>query len=159
MSAVIWDVYSLPLRDACVDHIVTDLPFGKKIGSKERNMFLYPKALREMARVCRASGRAILLTHHKEAMKKALGKVREYWRFQETRRINMGGLNVAVYMLIRTDKPYVKWTGGETTTLKDSNNGGEASIGQEQDAKVPSTTTDKSIQQSLDKTATTPTST
>lgn len=23
----------------------------------------------------------------------------------------MGGLNVAVYMLVRTDKPYVKWTG------------------------------------------------
>jgi len=111
MSAVQWDVYCLPLRDACVDHIVTDLPFGKKIGSKERNMFLYPKALKEMARVCRPSGRAILLTHHKEAMKKALNKLRDHWRFMETRRINMGGLNVAVYMLVRTDKPYVKWTG------------------------------------------------
>ena len=121
MSAVIWDVYSLPLRDACVDHIVTDLPFGKKIGSKERNMFLYPKALKEMARVCRPNGRAILLTHHKEAMKKALGKVREYWRFMETRRINMGGLNVAVYMLLRTDKPYVKWMGGaDKTNISDT---------------------------------------
>lgn len=90
MSAVQWDVYCLPLRDACVDHIVTDLPFGKKIGSKERNMFLYPKALKEMARVCRPSGRAILLTHHKEAMKKALNKLRDHWRFMETRRIKHG---------------------------------------------------------------------
>lgn len=150
MSAVIWDVYSLPLRDACVDHIVTDLPFGKKIGSKERNLFLYPKALREMARVCRASGRAILLTHHKEAMKKALNKLREYWRFQEARRINMGGLNVAVYMLIRTDKPYVKWTGGDTTTkstVKDSTNG-DASVTQDKDEKSSTTDNlDKSIQQ------------
>jgi len=114
-SIVHWDVYSLPIRDACLDHIVTDLPFGKKIGSKERNMFLYPKALREMARVCRAGGRAILLTHHKEAMKKALSKIRDLWRFTECRRINMGGMNVCVYMLIRTEKAYVPWATDKLT--------------------------------------------
>lgn len=78
-------------------------------------MFLYPKALREMGRVCRAGGRAVLLTHHKEAMKKALSKMRDLWRFTECRRINMGGMNVSVYMLARTDKAYVPWTNDKLT--------------------------------------------
>lgn len=95
-------------------------------------------------------------------MKKALGKVREYWRFQEARRINMGGLNVAVYMLVRTDKPYVKWTGGDKatteSTLKDSNNG-EASMSKDNGVKSSTPdNTEESIQQSLaDATTTTST--
>lgn len=54
-----WDVCNLPLKSNRVDVFVTDLPFGKKSGSKHENWTLYPKALKEMARVCSTgSGRA-----------------------------------------------------------------------------------------------------
>ncbi|XP_057316231.1 tRNA (guanine(6)-N2)-methyltransferase THUMP3-like [Hydractinia symbiolongicarpus] len=105
-SVLRWDVYQLPLRTGCVDRIVTDLPFGKKIGSKERNVFLYPNALREMARICRPSGKAVLLTQHRQAMGRALGRT-SWWKVQEKRMINMGGMNVTVYVLGRTADKYV----------------------------------------------------
>lgn len=108
MCVARWDVYQLPLRDGCVDHIVTDLPFGKKIGNKERNLFLYPIALGEMARVCRAQGKAVLLTPHKSAMKKALDRQWNWWRMLECRMIFMGGMKVFVYILVRTGDVYMK---------------------------------------------------
>ena len=48
-----WDVTSLPLRGESVDVFVTDLPFGKRSGTKMENRVLYPKILNEMARVAR----------------------------------------------------------------------------------------------------------
>lgn len=50
-EVVQWDVTSLPLRDACVDAVVTDLPFGKRVGSRLENRELYPAALREVRSV------------------------------------------------------------------------------------------------------------
>jgi len=104
-SVIQWDIYQLPLRTSCVDKIVTDLPFGKKIGNKERNMFLYPVALNEMGRVCRPSGRAVLLTGHKGAIARAV-KNSELWKNIEVKKICMGGLNVVVYSLQRTNVPH-----------------------------------------------------
>ena len=103
MNVLSWDVYHLPLRTASIDCLVTDLPFGKKIGSRERNLFLYPKALSEMARVCRPNGKAVLLTQHKQAMWKAVSRSPN-WKLCQCTKINMGGLNVNVYLLKRTEK-------------------------------------------------------
>lgn len=122
MSVIHWDVYHLPLRDACVDHIVSDLPFGKKIGNKDRNMFLYPVALGEMARVCRAGGKAILLTQDKKAMKKALDRRWNWWRLVECRMIYMGGMKVAVYILARSELAYDKNDSGNSRKKQNNSN-------------------------------------
>ena len=53
ISVFRWDVTLLPLRPESVDVFVTDLPFGKRSGSKVENRVLYPKILNEMARVAR----------------------------------------------------------------------------------------------------------
>jgi len=104
-SVVHWDVYQLPLRTATIDKIITDLPFGKRMGNRERNMFLYPVALREMARICRPQGKAVLLTQHKAALARAVKKT-SYWQTLEVRKIMMGGLDVVAYLLIRSDDVY-----------------------------------------------------
>jgi len=101
MSVLRMDVYHIPLRTACIDRIVTDLPFGKKSGNKERNMFLYPNALYEMARICRPKGKAVLLTQHKKALWKAL-MICKLWSMEYCTKINMGGMNISVYVLGRT---------------------------------------------------------
>ena len=99
-----WDVCNLPLKENSVDVIVTDLPFGKKSGSKQKNWDLYPSALVEMARVCPpVTGRAVLLTQDKKVMSKVLG-ANHLWRKKLTLWINMGGLQAGVYVLHRTSK-------------------------------------------------------
>jgi tRNA G10 N-methylase Trm11 len=56
------DCAVLPVRDASVDVLVCDLPFGKQHGTVEGNKELYPRVLSEAARVVRPGGRAVLLT-------------------------------------------------------------------------------------------------
>ena len=87
-----------------MDAIVTDLPFGKKSGSKQKNWDLYPKALMEMARVCHPqTGRVVLLTQDKKVMSRVL-RDSHLWRRKTTLWINMGGLAAGIYVLYRTSK-------------------------------------------------------
>ncbi|XP_013401372.1 THUMP domain-containing protein 3-like [Lingula anatina] len=97
-----WDVTNLPLRDNTVDVFITDLPFGKRLGSTMDNRVLYPKALTEMARVCKPkTGRACLLTHDRRSIAKAMQAVSHLWHRGIVLWINIGGLAAGVYMLHR----------------------------------------------------------
>ncbi|PNJ67968.1 THUMPD3 isoform 6, partial [Pongo abelii] len=108
IDAVQWDICNLPLRTGSVDIIVTDLPFGKRMGSKKRNWNLYPACLREMSRVCTpTTGRAVLLTQDTKCFTKALSGMRHVWRKVDTVWVNVGGLRAAVYVLIRTPQAFV----------------------------------------------------
>ncbi|XP_050004504.1 tRNA (guanine(6)-N2)-methyltransferase THUMP3 isoform X1 [Alexandromys fortis] len=108
IDAVQWDICNLPLRTASVDIIVTDMPFGKRMGSKKRNWNLYPACLREMSRVCRpGTGRAVLLTQDKKCFTKALSGMGHLWRKVHTVWVNIGGLHAAVYLLKRTTQVFI----------------------------------------------------
>jgi len=66
ISVFRWDATLLPLRSESVDVFVTDLPFGKRSGSKTENRILYPRLLNEFARVAKLdTGRAVFLTEDK----------------------------------------------------------------------------------------------
>uniref|UniRef100_G3SVJ8 tRNA (guanine(6)-N(2))-methyltransferase THUMP3 n=2 Tax=Loxodonta africana TaxID=9785 RepID=G3SVJ8_LOXAF len=109
IDAVQWDICNLPLRTGSVDIIVTDMPFGKRMGSKKRNWNLYPACLREMSRVCRpGTGRAVLLTQDKKCFTKALSRMGHVWRKVHTVWVNIGGLHAAVYLLKRTSQAFVR---------------------------------------------------
>ncbi|XP_062964513.1 tRNA (guanine(6)-N2)-methyltransferase THUMP3-like [Cynocephalus volans] len=108
IDAIQWDICNLPLRTGSVDIIVTDMPFGKRMGSKKRNWNLYPACLREMSRVCRpGTGRAVLLTQDKKCFTKALSGMGRVWRKVHTVWINIGGLHAAVYLLKCTPQTFV----------------------------------------------------
>ncbi|XP_061641171.1 THUMP domain-containing protein 3 isoform X2 [Phyllopteryx taeniolatus] len=103
IDTVRWDLASLPMRSSSVDIIITDMPFGKRMGSRKKNWDLYPSCLREMARVCRpASGKAVLLTQDKKCFSKALSRMGGLWRKQHTVWVNVGGLHAGVFLLRRT---------------------------------------------------------
>jgi len=78
-----WDASRLPLLDASLDRLVTNLPFGKQMGSVEENQRLYHGFFQEMGRVLRDGGKAILLTNQHDLIRQqlavhpALRKVRE----------------------------------------------------------------------------------
>ncbi|XP_063147693.1 tRNA (guanine(6)-N2)-methyltransferase THUMP3 [Candoia aspera] len=105
IDTIQWDSCNLPLRTSSVDVIVTDLPFGKRMGSKKKNWDLYPSSLMEMARICRPrTGRAVLLTEDRKCFAKALSKMGHLWQKSHTIWVNVGGLCAAVYLLKRTSE-------------------------------------------------------
>jgi 23S rRNA G2445 N2-methylase RlmL len=57
-----WDARQLPLEDKSVSAILTNLPFGKQIGTPQQNRLLYPALLAEWVRVLNDGGRMVLLT-------------------------------------------------------------------------------------------------
>ncbi|ELT94984.1 hypothetical protein CAPTEDRAFT_229121 [Capitella teleta] len=113
LDAFTWDASNLPLPDKSVDVFVTDLPFGKRSGSKMRNWVLYPKVLKELARVSRPiTGRACFLTQDTRCFLKTLHNLPGLWKRTRTIGISIGGLAASVYVLHRTtlahDDPSVK---------------------------------------------------
>ena len=97
-----WDVRKLPLKTNTVDVFVTDLPFGKRLGSKLDNRLLYPAMLVELARVCKVKmGRACLLTNDRRSISMAISDASHLWLLKRTLNVNIGGLRAAVYLLKR----------------------------------------------------------
>ncbi|XP_068567788.1 LOW QUALITY PROTEIN: tRNA (guanine(6)-N2)-methyltransferase THUMP3 [Cebidichthys violaceus] len=103
IDTVQWDLCNLPIRTGSVDIIITDMPFGKRMGSRKKNWDLYPSCLREMARVCApGTGKAVLLTQDKKCFTKAVSRMGGLWRRLTTVWVNVGGLHAGVYLLKRT---------------------------------------------------------
>ncbi|XP_070693488.1 tRNA (guanine(6)-N2)-methyltransferase THUMP3 [Pempheris klunzingeri] len=103
IDTVQWDLCNLPIRTGSVDIIITDMPFGKRMGSRKKNWDLYPSCLREMARVCApGSGKAVLLTQDKKCFAKAISRMGGLWKKLHTVWVNVGGLHAGVYLLKRT---------------------------------------------------------
>jgi tRNA (guanine6-N2)-methyltransferase len=57
-----WDAAQMPLEDASVDKIITNLPWGIKSGRRADNRRLYPRLIAEFKRVLRPGGKMVLLT-------------------------------------------------------------------------------------------------
>lgn len=104
IDTVRWDLCNLPIKTGSVDIVITDMPFGKRMGSRKKNWDLYPSCLREMARVCTpGSGKAVLLTQDKKCFSKAVSRMGGLWRKLHTVWVNVGGLHAGVYILKRTE--------------------------------------------------------
>ncbi|TNN85632.1 THUMP domain-containing protein 3 [Liparis tanakae] len=104
IDTVQWDLCNLPIRTGSVDIVITDMPFGKRIGSRKKNWDLYPPCLREMARVCTpGTGKAVLLTQDKKCFTKAVSRMGGLWKKLHTVWVNVGGLHAGVYLLKRTE--------------------------------------------------------
>jgi 23S rRNA G2445 N2-methylase RlmL len=58
----VWDARSLPLDAESVTRILTNLPFGKQIGTHEANTKLYADLAREFGRVLASNGILVTLT-------------------------------------------------------------------------------------------------
>lgn len=58
----VWDARALPLDGAAVTRVITNLPFGKQIGSREENIKLYAALAGEFKRVVAPGGLLVALT-------------------------------------------------------------------------------------------------
>jgi 23S rRNA G2445 N2-methylase RlmL len=113
-----WDSCRLPLRSSSVDAVCTDLPFGRRHGSHLQNQSLYPRALREYARVVRAGGKAVMLTMDFKLMKHAVSNNKRFWQLTDEYRILVGGgvnsarhgIHATLLVLTRTELAIEKYS-------------------------------------------------
>ncbi|XP_072328194.1 tRNA (guanine(6)-N2)-methyltransferase THUMP3 isoform X3 [Scyliorhinus torazame] len=109
LDVIQWDICNLPLKTSSVDVVISDMPFGKRMGSRRKNWDLYPACLKEMGRICRPeTGRAALLTQDKKCFIKAMSRMGHLWKKSHTVWVNVGGLHAAVYLLKRTGLSFDK---------------------------------------------------
>ncbi|MCI0457539.1 MAG: RNA methyltransferase [Gemmataceae bacterium] len=66
-----WDATRLPLPNQSVDRIVSNPPFGKQLSRPEEVGPLYREVLRELDRLLRSGGRAVLLVSDVAALREA----------------------------------------------------------------------------------------
>ncbi len=67
-----WNATRLPLNAESVNKVVSNLPWGRQIGSPNENQTLYTGVLKETDRVLKPAGRAVFLTGAWNLFKKTL---------------------------------------------------------------------------------------
>lgn len=92
---------ALPYEDKSVDRVVTNLPFGKQVGSHQLNRTLYPAVLRELDRVLTGDGRVVLLTEDKSLLQNAIQRHRAL-KVVRQRLLKYNGATPTAYVLTRT---------------------------------------------------------
>jgi tRNA (guanine6-N2)-methyltransferase len=74
ISLQVWDARALPIDSASVTRILTNLPFGKQIGSPVANERLYPAIVTEFERVLAADGVLVALTSQDRQFQQVLSE-------------------------------------------------------------------------------------
>lgn len=70
-----WDARQLPLDDASIDKVATNLPFGKQIGTRQELDSLYSAVFAELERVVRPKGRIVLLSSEFDLVKNCIRRL------------------------------------------------------------------------------------
>lgn len=86
----------MPLEDASVDKIITNLPWGIKSGTRADNRRLYPRLIAEFKRVLRPGGRMVLLTAETFLMRDLIA--RRLLRADRTFPVAILGRSAAIYV-------------------------------------------------------------
>lgn len=101
------DVTSMPFKTGSIDVFVSDLPFGRRHGSKRANKILYPALLKEMGRLARRkTARAVLLTQDFNSMNIANDRNKNLWFQKMCTFVKIGNLNCYIYLFLRNDTEY-----------------------------------------------------
>ena len=99
-----WDAAALPLDNASVDKVATNLPWGRQIGSPAENRTLYAGALREIARVLKPGGRAVFLTSEWNLLKETRKAVPGLALTEQHKDIAVLGRRADIFVLTKKDE-------------------------------------------------------
>lgn len=100
-SLVHADAIPFPHADRSVHRIVSNLPFGKQVGSHVANTRLYPALIDEVGRALHPAGRAVLLTEDKRLLVDTVNRMRGLKIIRE-RVLRYGGATPTAYTICRT---------------------------------------------------------
>lgn len=96
-----WNAAQLPLPDQSVDVVLSDLPFGQRVGSHRENELLYPCLITEATRVARPGAVLCLLTHEVRLLADVLRQQRAAWTVTDEWMVRAGGMNPRVFCAVR----------------------------------------------------------
>ncbi|GJJ68659.1 hypothetical protein EMPS_01005 [Entomortierella parvispora] len=101
-SLILGDAKAVCLRSSSVDLVISDLPWGQRESSHLSNCKLYPKLVKEIIRMLRAGGRAVLVTGERKLLQRQLDApfAKPYLRVVEKREITIG-FKVVAFELVR----------------------------------------------------------
>lgn len=95
------DATAMPMGTETVHRVVSNIPFGKRVGSHGSNIGLYPAFLGELGRVLRPDGRAVVLTDDKNLFRASVEGTRGLRLLREVK-LSTGGLHPSAFILERT---------------------------------------------------------
>lgn len=84
-----WDAREMPIEDVSVERILCNPPFGKQLSTPEEVVPLYREAVREMDRVLKPGGKAVLIVADARALRSAVERVG--WKEQRHLQVRMLG--------------------------------------------------------------------
>ncbi len=99
IQAVLADISRAPLPPQSADLLYADLPFGNLVGTHAENVRLYPRVLREAARIARDGARFVVLTHEVQLLQRCLAD--SPWKVVSETRLNLRGLHPRLFVLRR----------------------------------------------------------
>jgi len=95
------DIKDIDLTKKNVDKIISNLPFGIRVGNHNDNVEIY-KSLESLARkLLRTKGLLVLLTQEKVLLREVFKK--DYWNVKSVLRVNEGGLLPEVFVIKRRE--------------------------------------------------------
>jgi len=97
-----WDAQCVPLKNESVDGIVCDLPFGHKHGNFKLNAKLYPKMMKEFARITKIGAKVVLLTMEKGILRRIISES-PVWKVASTYTADVGGFEADLVVLTKVD--------------------------------------------------------
>lgn len=94
-----WSVLNIPLRSCVADAVVCDLPFDMKCKMKKQN---FPHIFREMFRILRVGGRAVLLVRWRNLFIKIVEKTNSCVLIERKFDVCIGGTIVTLFVVVKT---------------------------------------------------------
>lgn len=90
----------LPFADGSFTALCADLPFGQQVGNHTINVRLYPKVLREAARVAAPGASFVVITHEIRLFEELMAQ-NSPWHVERQIPITLRGLHPRIYILRR----------------------------------------------------------
>jgi 23S rRNA G2445 N2-methylase RlmL len=94
------DAQRIAAPDGSVERLVSNMPFGKRVGSHGKNQELYANFATELARVLSPDGLAVLLTEEKELLRHAIKATRSL-RILREHMFTVGGLHPSAFVPVQ----------------------------------------------------------
>lgn len=91
----------IPASSGSVDRVISNLPFGKQVGSHDNNIRLYPALLNDTSRVLNRNGRAVLLTEDKQLLRNTVQRTKGLKLIKE-RLLRYNGATPTAFVLTHT---------------------------------------------------------
>ena len=90
----------MPIASGAVDKVISNPPWGCRVGSHAQDRLLYPRFLDEMARVAKPGALLVLITAEKRLFLRCV-ELRPGLELLSTTRVNINGIEPSIYVLRR----------------------------------------------------------